>query len=324
MKLQTLSRMAVIRASALCCLLLPFLRSWLGGAFLPAASSVVLALVVTDAFMMLTPVAGEDLGLPMRAAVLLLLFHLLSVLICLPEVAAVMAVLASVSIVICVRSCRRHGDLGQVFHRMAAWYSVEESARMAYLSVLNLSGALSVICLTGGRALWLPLVMLSVLLVLLLARWRTGRTFFVSAARERAIKSHIADIPEVENAPLLTGAGEEKEDSLYARIVEVMERDRPYLRKDYNLEALSRDVYTNSNYVSHAVNEESHHGVPRFINSYRIRYAVSLMEENPRLKISELWQVSGFGNPVSFNSAFKIEMKMTPKQYLDSVRSRSL
>ena len=324
MKLQHFSRVAVIRAASFCCLALPFLRAWPGGRAFPALSDLVVAVLEADCIFLLVPAAGEDMQLSFCATVFILLFYAVSAFAGMPHWAIIVVTLTAVAAVMWICTYRRHADLGRVFHRMAAWHSVEEAARLNYLSALSVSGTLSVVCLMDGRALWLPLILLVALFALLFARWRTGRTFFVTAARERAVKSHIADTPNADPIPLREDGEDEKKGRLFLRMREMMERDSPFLKPEYDLDGLARDVYTNANYVSRTVNRIYGHGVPHFINSFRVAYAVRLMDENPRLKVSEVSSMSGFGNPVTFNSAFKLEMKMTPKQYLDTVRSRNL
>ena len=60
--------------------------------------------------------------------------------------------------------------------------------------------------------------------------------------------------------------------------------------------------------------------VPLFINSYRIKYAIKLIDEGylENYSMEALAEKSGFNSQENFNRVFKILKSFTPTQYLSS------
>jgi len=59
--------------------------------------------------------------------------------------------------------------------------------------------------------------------------------------------------------------------------------------------------------------------VPLFINSYRIKYAIKLIDEGYLLNSMEaLAEKSGFSSQENFNRVFKVLKSCTPTEYLNS------
>ena len=60
--------------------------------------------------------------------------------------------------------------------------------------------------------------------------------------------------------------------------------------------------------------------VPLFINSYRIKHAIKLIEEGylENFSMEALAEKSGFNSQENFNRVFKILKSCTPTQYLSS------
>lgn len=110
-------------------------------------------------------------------------------------------------------------------------------------------------------------------------------------------------------------------EALYTRIERYMENDKPYLEDDFSLEILARDVASNKSYVSKAVNRCYGNNFRRFVCTRRVEHAMGLIKENPRRKIQEIAAASGFSSSVSFTSAFKTELGMTPSEYQREIQS---
>lgn len=113
-------------------------------------------------------------------------------------------------------------------------------------------------------------------------------------------------------------------ESLFRKVKSVMEEDRPYLREDFSLYELSATVFTNKTYLSRTINAMTGNNFRQFVNGYRVRYSIGLMEANPQSKVNELAFQSGFHSTVTFNMAFKLNTGMTPGEYIQRIRLRGL
>ena len=147
--------------------------------------------------------------------------------------------------------------------------------------------------------------------VFLLYREQSGY-ILIDRNRERELKALMRAYSESSTAPrepikIRTA----KESELMQRVMKVMETDKPFL-------------YTNKTTLSKAINNTTGMNFCQFVNDYRIRYSLDLMERDPKLKVFELSEKSGFHNQVSFGMAFKLKMGITPGEYSLLKRSRQL
>ena len=155
------------------------------------------------------------------------------------------------------------------------------------------------LCYTQPRkavAGWNWRVMLAILaaLLLLLPLWFFGRTK----------RSGVAPKPARTVAP-----------NLQTRIVELMEKECLYRKKDLHISDLATRLNTNSTYISACLNGQIKMSFPHFVNGYRIRYAQELMRKDPSKPLSEISEEAGFSNESSFFRAFKAETGQTPTKW---------
>jgi len=113
---------------------------------------------------------------------------------------------------------------------------------------------------------------------------------------------------------------EPKMRKLYSRVLTLMEEKKPYLDGNFSIGQLSRTLFCNRAFVSKTINLCSGHNFRWLINSYRVRYAAQLMRDDPMMKIEEVARLSGFNTLPTFNSAFKMNMKERPSEYLTKIR----
>ena len=125
-------------------------------------------------------------------------------------------------------------------------------------------------------------------------------------------------------APAPGGKVRKRGYEVYLRAVECMETKKPFLDEKLDLEQFAKAIFSNKAYVSKNVNLYSGLNFRKFVNSYRIQYAVELMMKDPHLRMEEVSTMSGFHSPVSFNMAFRLFQGKTPTQwheeYVDSLR----
>ena len=215
---------------------------------------------------------------------------------------------------------RKFSSIRGLFRNNAVWANVEEYSRFFYVQlflgfcILALSSrtingqfrtvvqAFSAFLLTG-------------LYVLLYLKSMSGRSMVMGKVMEGRIKDAV-------NGGLKPGGSDRitedrKMQLLYKRVVDYMEEKKPYLDSSFTMAKMAEELYSNKLYLSRTVNQLSGRNFRQFVNYHRIRYAVDLMKQDPRLKILEVSEMSGFHTVVSFNMAFKLNMGLTPTDWMD-------
>ena len=109
---------------------------------------------------------------------------------------------------------------------------------------------------------------------------------------------------------------------LYDRCCRYMVERKPYLVTDYQLQDLANSLFTNRLYLSKTINRFSGKNFRAYVNYYRVMYAMELFRANMSLKITDLAQLSGFGNESSFLSSFKSVMGEPPSYWCNRVRQK--
>lgn len=107
---------------------------------------------------------------------------------------------------------------------------------------------------------------------------------------------------------------------LAARIQSHMAERKPYLSHYLNLEELAKQLGLHPRSLSVAIKNNFNTNFYEFINSYRIKEAMRLIEdpENPHRTMIEVHGEAGFNSKATFNAIFKKVVGMTPTQYKKS------
>lgn len=106
--------------------------------------------------------------------------------------------------------------------------------------------------------------------------------------------------------------------NLYDRIVCIMEEKQPFLDGDFDMDDLSKILFSNKLYLSRTINIVSRKNFRQFVNYYRIQYAMDLIRKDPRMKLMEVAEMSGFHSSATFNMAFKLNTGQTPTEWINS------
>lgn len=102
------------------------------------------------------------------------------------------------------------------------------------------------------------------------------------------------------------------------------ENDKGYLESKITVQMLSTTFETNSKYVSKIVNVYKGKSFIQYINDLRIEYAISLLQENNRLRkytIQALALEFGFNNAESFSTAFYKKTGIKPTYFIKELDS---
>ena len=113
------------------------------------------------------------------------------------------------------------------------------------------------------------------------------------------------------------------DEELFKRCCYYMENKRPFLVDALTLSDVASALFTNTLYLSRTINAFSGKNFRRFVNDYRVDYAMNLFRKNMSLKVSELSELSGFHTVVTFNMAFKLVKGVAPSIWCQSERFRA-
>ena len=105
-------------------------------------------------------------------------------------------------------------------------------------------------------------------------------------------------------------------------IMEYIEKEKPFLKTEFSLHDLSRELNIPNLRVSGFFNKQLKTPFPEFRNRLRVGHAIRLFKENMHLQMSieGISAVCGFKNKSRFYAAFKAEYKMTPTEWIEKNR----
>lgn len=103
---------------------------------------------------------------------------------------------------------------------------------------------------------------------------------------------------------------------LYARVLIIMDEEKPYLDPTLNLGKLVRIVGTNRTHLSTTLNSLSKVNFNHWIATYRVNHLLEAIRNAPGKSIDELYRQSGFASRTSFFRQFRQVTGETPGEYL--------
>ena len=117
-----------------------------------------------------------------------------------------------------------------------------------------------------------------------------------------------------------TAVGEPEEprqaNAAYRATLEVwIDKDKPYLNPDFQLNDLRQVLPLNRTYLSQLINTEYGCSFYQWVNGLRIKEAKRLMTEQPEMTIEEVSKQSGFSYRRNFSRIFVEETGMTPSEW---------
>ncbi len=110
------------------------------------------------------------------------------------------------------------------------------------------------------------------------------------------------------------------------RVVEFLEKEKPFLDPDLSLEDLSKKLGVGRHKLSAVINQFQKMNFFELINSYRVKEVQRMMANPMELskKMYELGYDAGFNSKASFYRVFKQMTHKTPVEYKAAVRAGSL
>lgn len=102
---------------------------------------------------------------------------------------------------------------------------------------------------------------------------------------------------------------------LYARILQVMENEKPYLNARLTLNDLACLVGTNRTQLSLTLNQQTGTNFCRWLSTYRVNHLVNEYNQRPELDTHQLYFNAGFPSRTSFYRQFKEVTGKTPNEF---------
>lgn len=200
---------------------------------------------------------------------------------------------------------------------------VHEYVRFIFTIIFFL---IAILCFCSSRMKGLPqhiLILLSGSLFLFqftiaFIKCVTNNIFLLKSMKEEVTK--IEEVMRNESSfRRKSEADEEKErmQGIYDRIVRLMLEKKPFLKEDFDMDDLSRYMFCNKLYLSKTINMFSGKNFRQFINYYRICHAMEILKREPRKKLAEVAEMSGFHSTATFNMAFKMNAGETPTDWIE-------
>lgn len=135
--------------------------------------------------------------------------------------------------------------------------------------------------------------------------------------------------PEVKKATLVTAGDQLPEkyqhsglstsdmEPLAGKIIRYLEKDKPYVHPEYNLQGMMQDLDLSQQNLSQTINEHLGKNFYQLINEYRVKEFQRLLKqpEASQFTILGLAYEAGFNSKSSFNRVFKEITGKTPSQY---------
>lgn len=219
---------------------------------------------------------------------------------------------------------RRFSGLRAIFRNMAVWHNVEEYSRFLYSMVFLVAGMVF-LCGLPASGYWrdafslMSLLMYQALYAVLFLRAMSGRTYMLGRMTENRIKDIIKG--NLRTSYVDKAEEDMKMNNLYKRVVMYMEEKKPYLNQGFDMAKMADKLFTNKLYLSKTINLLSGRNFRQFVNYYRVRRAMELFKQDPKLKIGEVSEMCGFHSAVTFNMSFKVNTGKTPSEWLNAYTS---
>jgi AraC-like DNA-binding protein len=106
-------------------------------------------------------------------------------------------------------------------------------------------------------------------------------------------------------------------------LAKLMQEKKVFLDCDLKLSQLARHLKISDYHLSQVLSTAIGDTFYGYVNKFRIKYAVALMQQDHKLSLEQIMIESGFNNRVSFNRYFKEEKNMHPSAFMQMMKSNT-
>lgn len=115
-----------------------------------------------------------------------------------------------------------------------------------------------------------------------------------------------------ESTHLLSDA---KYDELARRLNKLLDEKRIFTEPHITIDTLIQHLGTNSKYLAEVIRRSGYQSFYDMISQHRVRYAISLIHQQPDERLADISDRCGFSSQASMTKAFKAQGKETPSRY---------
>ena len=126
---------------------------------------------------------------------------------------------------------------------------------------------------------------------------------------------NISSIAKVKDQSKSSYEDYEADEEYVGRIIKFMESEKPYLKSNITLDALSESIDIPARELTAIFNGHFKMNFYEFINNYRIKEAKEILKTDKEQTISDVFLAVGFNSKSVFNTFFKKNTGMTPTEY---------
>ncbi|MFC2133752.1 helix-turn-helix domain-containing protein [Bacteroidota bacterium] len=135
-------------------------------------------------------------------------------------------------------------------------------------------------------------------------------------------KAPISQIDKVNTGKYeKSGLSEEKAKQHLSELINLMEREKPFINSSLTLQDLSEKLSVSTHNLSEVINSQLEKSFFDFINQYRVEEVKKALidPERENYTLLAIALEAGFNSKSSFNSIFKKHTDMTPSEYKKSI-----
>lgn len=108
---------------------------------------------------------------------------------------------------------------------------------------------------------------------------------------------------------------EEQLDQYEQKLYDIMNESKIFLDTDLSVAKLSKEMKIPSYHLTQLFSLRIGKNFNQFVNTYRVNYACTIIDQTENVKIDTLIPMSGFNSKTSFNRHFKMIVGISPSEY---------
>jgi AraC-like DNA-binding protein len=131
---------------------------------------------------------------------------------------------------------------------------------------------------------------------------------------------NISSIAKVKDQSKSSYEDYEADEEYVDRVIKFMDSEKPYLKSNITLDALSESIDIPARELTAIFNGHFKMNFYEFINNYRIKEAKEILKTDKEQTISDVFLAVGFNSKSVFNTFFKKNTGMTPSEFRNQIK----